>query len=95
MQDLEGEATELMRRLLPDVDWSAPVMAESCMYTNTPDEHFVLDHASEHVVVGAGFSGHGFKMAPLVGDVLADLAFGRAPRVDLSPFRLSRLLAAA
>ena len=35
VQDLEGEATELMRRLLPDVDWSKPVMAESCMYTNT------------------------------------------------------------
>jgi sarcosine oxidase len=46
-----------------------------CMYTMTPDEHFIIDRHPEHenVVFAAGFSGHGFKFAPVVGSVLADL----------------------
>lgn len=45
----------------------------SCTYTTTPDEDFVLDRTGR-VVVAAGFSGHGFKFAPAIGRVLADLA---------------------
>ena len=51
--------------------------AKVCMYTLTPDEHFVIDHLPGHagrVVVAAGFSGHGFKFTPVVGEILADLA---------------------
>jgi sarcosine oxidase len=47
------------------------------MYTLTPDEHFVIDHLPGHegrVVIAAGFSGHGFKFTPVVGEILADLA---------------------
>ena len=49
---------------------------QTCMYTMTPDEHFILDfHPDDHrIVVGCGFSGHGFKFAPVVGEVLAKLA---------------------
>jgi sarcosine oxidase len=49
----------------------------TCMYTNTPDEHFILDlHPQHHqVVFGCGFSGHGFKFASVIGEILADLAF--------------------
>ncbi|MBX3168812.1 MAG: FAD-dependent oxidoreductase [Candidatus Eremiobacteraeota bacterium] len=53
---------------------------DACIYTNTCSEDFILDHLPEdpRVVVGAGFSGHGFKFAPLTGQVLAELAlFGR------------------
>jgi sarcosine oxidase len=51
-----------------------PVATETCIYTNTDDEHFVLErHGS--VVVGSPCSGHGFKFAPLIGNRLADLAF--------------------
>lgn len=48
---------------------------EPCMFTNTPDGDFLLDHhpTHENVVVGAGFSGHGFKFASVVGEILADL----------------------
>ncbi|MFB6301334.1 MAG: N-methyl-L-tryptophan oxidase [Haloferacaceae archaeon] len=48
----------------------------TCLFTNTPDMHFVLDTLPEHpqVAVGAGFSGHGFKFAAVVGEILADLA---------------------
>ena len=46
------------------------------MYTTTPDEHFVIatHPASERVAVACGFSGHGFKFVPVVGEILADLA---------------------
>lgn len=52
-----------------------PVRSETCIYTNTPDEHFVLERHGA-VVVGSACSGHGFKFAPLIGERLADLAEG-------------------
>lgn len=47
-----------------------------CMYTMTPDEHFIVDRHPVHsnVVFACGFSGHGFKFAPVIGSALADLA---------------------
>jgi sarcosine oxidase len=50
--------------------------AATCMYTNTPDGHFVVAVHPEHpqVSVACGFSGHGFKFTPVVGEILADLA---------------------
>jgi len=65
------------REWLPgvDADLATPI---SCTYTTTPDEHFVLDRVGP-VVVGAGFSGHGFKFVPVVGRILADLADGSGP----------------
>jgi sarcosine oxidase len=50
--------------------------AATCMYTNTPDEHFVIATHPEHeqVTVACGFSGHGFKFVPVVGEIVADLA---------------------
>jgi sarcosine oxidase len=58
-----------------DPDAVAPI---SCTYTTTPDEDFVLDRVGP-VIIGAGFSGHGFKFTPAVGRVLADLATDVAP----------------
>ena len=50
--------------------------AKTCLYTITPDGHFIIDRHPhyEQVLFGAGFSGHGFKFAPVMGEVLADLA---------------------
>ena len=50
-----------------------PVGAETCMYTTTPDESFILERRGR-VVVGSPCSGHGFKFAPAIGERLADLA---------------------
>ncbi len=57
---------------LPD-RWLA---GKSCLYTNSPDEHFVIGRHPDHerVAVACGFSGHGFKFSPVVGEILADLA---------------------
>lgn len=57
-----------------DVDAWTPI---SCTYTTTPNEDFVID-AVDELVVAAGFSGHGFKFAPLVGQLLAELALDGA-----------------
>lgn len=52
------------------------VASKTCLYTLTPDGHFIIDRHPqyEQVLFGAGFSGHGFKFAPVMGEVLADLA---------------------
>lgn len=66
--------------------------ARVCMYTNTPDEDFVLDRHPDcpAVLLASPCSGHGFKFAPTIGELLADLAMDRTPRFDLSPFRGDR-----
>jgi len=50
-------------------------VARPCPYTLTPDGHFVVDRHPQHprVILCGGFSGHGFKFAPVIGEVLADL----------------------
>ncbi|XP_003978476.2 peroxisomal sarcosine oxidase [Takifugu rubripes] len=69
-----------------------PAVVETCMYTMTPDSHFVLDRHPAHsnIVIGAGFSGHGFKFGPLIGKLLCELSQGEEPSHDLSPFRIAR-----
>ncbi|MBE4718445.1 FAD-dependent oxidoreductase [Pseudarthrobacter sp. AB1] len=69
------------RTWLPGVD-AESFEAISCTYTTTPDEDFILDRIGP-VVIGAGFSGHGFKFTPVVGRILADLATGTrdAPQI--------------
>jgi sarcosine oxidase len=63
-----------IRERFPDVDPN-PVAAESCLYTSTDDESFVLERRGR-VVLGSACSGHGFKFAPAVGRRLAELALG-------------------
>lgn len=66
--------------------------ATPCMYTLTPDEHFVIDHHPEHanLVLCGGFSGHGFKFAPVVGEVGADLALDGGSPHDIEFLSLRR-----
>lgn len=62
-----------------------------CMYTMTPDEHFIVDtiDPSGTVAVGCGFSGHGFKFAPVIGKALVDLVDGKR-RDEMDFLRMSR-----
>jgi sarcosine oxidase len=62
---------------------------ETCLYTNTPDNDYVLDRVGA-IVVGSACSGHGFKASPFVGTILADLATGAEPSIPLDRFRASR-----
>lgn len=72
----ETEMRELLAERIPGLA-GAHVQAKVCLYTLTPDEHFVIDlvpGTRGRVCVAAGFSGHGFKFTPVVGEILADLA---------------------
>lgn len=66
-----------------------------CLITLTPDEHFIIDHlpdaAQVHVI--SACSGHGYKMASVIGEIIADRVEGREDRFDLSSFRLGRFAA--
>jgi len=66
--------TDFSRIYLPDVG-DKVLDAYTCIYTMTPDDHFIIDRhpASRNIVYATGFSGHGFKFAPVVGEILADL----------------------
>ncbi|XP_047565005.1 peroxisomal sarcosine oxidase [Lutra lutra] len=83
--------SRFVRDHLPDLE-PKPAIMERCLYTNTPDEHFVLDRHPKYdnIVIGAGFSGHGFKLSPVVGKILYELSMKLTPSYDLTPFRMSR-----
>jgi sarcosine oxidase len=92
--DEADDLREFLRTRLPGLPGEV-VRAVPCMYTNTPDEHFVLGlHPdADNVVLAAGFSGHGFKFVPVIGELLADLAVdgGTVAAIDLfAPDRLLR-----
>ncbi len=82
---------QLLRRFIPDAD-GPPLDAVTCLYTNTPDHHFLLGaHPAEpRLVLGSACSGHGFKFAPVLGEVLADLALTGHTAFDLGPFQPAR-----
>jgi sarcosine oxidase len=74
-------------------DGAGPTLAlKTCLFEPSPDEHFLIDFHPDtpNAVVGAGFSGHGFKFCTLVGEVLADLAVDGGTRHDIGLFRLDR-----
>ncbi|MFQ5512638.1 MAG: N-methyl-L-tryptophan oxidase [Candidatus Krumholzibacteriia bacterium] len=86
---------EAMRMLLssfmPDLGGTL-LRSEVCMYTNTPDEHFIIDFHPElpQVLVVSPCSGHGFKFAAVIGEIAADLLIEGKTDSDLTPFRLDR-----
>jgi sarcosine oxidase len=86
------EVRLLCDRYLPGLcgDW---LRSAVCLYTNTPDGHFLLTRHPEQpaVLLASPCSGHGFKFAPALGEALADLALDRPPRLPLAPFSLERL----
>lgn len=74
----QGEVAEFLRAHLPGVRADEPTNHVVCMYTNTPDGHFVVDRhpGLRQISFVAGLSGHGFKMASVLGEILADYATG-------------------
>lgn len=81
-----------IRRVLPTAS-AAPARHAACLYTMSPDGHFFVDRAphSPRVVFAAGFSGHGFKFAGLIGKVLADLSLDGATDQPIGFLRLRRV----
>jgi sarcosine oxidase len=82
---------EGIRRYFPDAD--GPTMAmKACLFTNSPDEHFILDVLRDNPDVGvaAGFSGHGFKFCSVIGEIMTELVVDGGTRHDIALFRLDR-----
>lgn len=86
---------ELLRgvvsRCFPTVG-ATPLLTKVCLFTNTPDEHFILDHlpGAPQVLVASPCSGHGFKFCSVIGEIVADLAQRGETHHDLSLHRLAR-----
>jgi sarcosine oxidase len=87
----ESVLRQFAERYFPD--GAGPTMAlRACMFTNAPDEHFILDlHPDDdRVVVASPCSGHGFKFSSVVGEITADLAETGETRHDIGLFQISR-----
>ena len=82
-----------VRKYFPSAD-GPTIGMKTCLFSNTADEHFILDFHPDYpqVSIAAGFSGHGFKFCSVVGEIMADLSLdGECREFDLSLFRLTRL----
>jgi sarcosine oxidase len=94
-REVDGEDERLLRQFGEKYfpDGSGPTMAlRTCLFTNTPDEHFFIDTLAAHpqVVIASPCSGHGYKFCSVVGEILADLAIGDGTtRHDIGFLRLT------
>jgi sarcosine oxidase len=94
--DDEAALRRGVERYFPDAN-GALMGLRACLFTNTPDEHFVIDRlpSAPQVVVASPCSGHGYKFASVIGEILAELATGQKSRFDLDLFRLARFASPA
>ncbi len=94
-RDIHPEDVEAVRqrleKYLPDANGEL-VESVVCMYTNTPDEHFLLDFHPNHpeVLIASPCSGHGFKFSSVIGEIVADLLTDQTPKFNLDLFKLNR-----
>ncbi|MGB5508741.1 N-methyl-L-tryptophan oxidase [Robiginitalea sp.] len=88
----EKVLVEFLEKFIPQ-GYVRTLEMKTCLYTNTPDGHFVVDYLKEYgkdVVLAAGFSGHGFKFVSVIGEVLADLALEGATPFPIGFLRADR-----
>lgn len=86
-------ARELLETVMPGAGGRL-LDARVCLYTNTPDRHFIIDWATpDRVLILSPCSGHGFKFASAIGEIAAQLVMDGKSWLDLSPFSLARFLA--
>jgi sarcosine oxidase len=87
----EEPIRQFLKKYLPAVD--GPLnRAQTCIYTLSADRHFIIDRHPEysHVAIATGFSGHGFKFASVVGEIVADLTEKGTTEWDIKRFRIGR-----
>jgi len=82
---------EIFRPFLPGLSERC-VKAKVCLYTEVNGARFILDRlpGNPNIIVASPCSGHGFKFAPVIGDVVADLVIEGRTRRDISRFSLGR-----
>ena len=81
----------MLERYIPSAN-GANLASEVCMFTNTPDSHFLIDFhpLNSRVLIASPCSGHGFKFASAIGEILADLLTEGRSSLDIELFRLDR-----
>jgi sarcosine oxidase len=87
----ESMLRQAVERYFPDA--AGPTLSmKACMFTNTPDEHFLIDRLKPDsaIVVAAGFTGHGFKFCSVVGEILADMAINGETQHNVGMFKIGR-----
>jgi sarcosine oxidase len=94
-QEVDSTEIDEMRRVLSKYLPTANGELQStavCMYTNTLDEHFILDYHPKfpQVIVASPCSGHGFKFSPVIGEMIAAMIEGKQPRFNLGLFKIAR-----
>jgi sarcosine oxidase len=82
---------ECTQRYFPDAAGPTMTLA-TCMFTNSPDKHFIIDLHPDYpqVAFASAFSGHGYKFASVIGETMADLAERGSSRHNIELFRLER-----
>lgn len=66
---------------------------KTCLYTNSPDHHFIIDFLpgyDKEVAIATGFSGHGFKIASVVGEIMADLVIDGSTKMPIGFLNANR-----
>ena len=95
IKTVTGEDEAVLRsaveRYFPQANGTTMTL-KTCMFTNTPDEHFIVDvlPGNSQVVVAAGFSGHGFKFASVIGEILSDLAINGETEHNIDLLKIDR-----
>jgi sarcosine oxidase len=80
----------MLGRMIPSLS-ERPVSTDTCFYTSTPDDHFLMGPLpGNENVFAVALAGHGFKFAPVLGEILADLLQGDTPDFDIDGFSFER-----
>jgi len=90
----ENSIRKFLAGSIPSLQNSASAQAKGCIYTLTPDRHFLLGALQNNpqMIVAGGFSGHGFKFASVVGEVVADICTKQNSNLDLKLFHPERFM---
>jgi sarcosine oxidase len=81
----ENVLIKFLNQFMPD-GYESTLVMKTCLYTNTPDQNFILDYLpgfDKDVAIATGFSGHGFKFASVIGEIMADLAMDGSTRMPI------------
>lgn len=92
-QGTEEDIRYVLKKYLPEADHTI-LSLKSCLYTNTVDEHFIIDHLpdfNKQVTIACGFSGHGFKFASVIGEILADMSMKGKTELPVGFLGMARL----
>ena len=90
----EAKLRDFLRQYLPGVGENI-IYTKNCLYTYSPDHHFIIDTLpgyEDNVIIACGFSGHGFKFVPVVGEVLAGLAIDGKTDQPIDFLRMQRFM---